>query len=212
MIWFRSDRYKCDFEYFRICLKNRLFNLKRSWGGVMLWFVPKNYFDTEFSRNNYFCKQNARKLYSDARFSPIKIAFFLLHGWNHSPPFKLKGRFLTRFHYYIFFYLGMDAMVFSVATVKLLLGFIEWNLYLMWSSVNCRHNVRHIRTIPFPLPPDWDFYDYKLSISLPMWNLKLCQQLKHEYNIKFKRFINVMDQNQIKSLMFFVKEWKVDIV
>jgi hypothetical protein len=30
------------------------------------------------------------------------------------------------------------------------------NLYLMWSSVNCRHNVRHIRTIPFPLPPDWD--------------------------------------------------------
>ena len=104
MIWFRSDRYKCDFEYFRICLRNRLFNLKRSWeGGVMLWFVPKNYFDAEFSRNNYFCKQNARKQYSDARFSPIKIAFFLLHGWNHSPPFKLKGRFLTRFHYYIFF-------------------------------------------------------------------------------------------------------------
>jgi hypothetical protein len=43
----------------------------------MLWFVPKNYFDAEFSRNNYFCKQNARKQYSDARFSPIKIAFFL---------------------------------------------------------------------------------------------------------------------------------------
>jgi hypothetical protein len=37
-----------------------------------------------------------------------------------------------------------------------LLGFIEWNLYLMWSSVNCRHNVRHIRTIPFLLPSDWD--------------------------------------------------------
>ena len=31
----------------------------------------------------------------------------------------------------IFFYLGMDTMVFSVATVKLLLGFIGWNMYLM---------------------------------------------------------------------------------
>ena len=30
-----------------------------------------------------------------------------------------------------FFNLGMDTMVFSVATVKLLLGFIGWNLYLM---------------------------------------------------------------------------------
>ena len=48
--------------------------------GVMLWFVPKNYFDAEFSRNNYFCKQNARKQYSDARFSPIKIAFFFTAG------------------------------------------------------------------------------------------------------------------------------------
>jgi hypothetical protein len=36
-----------------------------------------------------------------------------------------------------------------VATVKLLLGFIGWNLYLMWSSVNCRHNVRHIRRLWF---------------------------------------------------------------
>jgi hypothetical protein len=29
-------------------------------------------------------------------------------------------------------------------------------LHLMWSSVNCRHNAMHIRTIPFLLPPDWD--------------------------------------------------------
>jgi hypothetical protein len=42
----------------------------------MLWFFPKNYFDAEFSRNNYFCKHNARKQYADARFSPITIAFF----------------------------------------------------------------------------------------------------------------------------------------
>jgi hypothetical protein len=24
---------------------------------VMLWFFPKNYFDAEFSRKYYFCKQ-----------------------------------------------------------------------------------------------------------------------------------------------------------
>ena len=36
------------------------------------------------------------------------------------------------------------------------LWFIGWNLYLMWSPVNCRHNVRHIRTISFLLPPEWD--------------------------------------------------------
>jgi hypothetical protein len=40
--------------------------------------------------------------------------------------------------------------------VGFLLGFIGWNLYIMWSSVNCRHNVRHIRTIPFLLLPDWE--------------------------------------------------------
>jgi hypothetical protein len=34
---------------------------------------PKKYLDAEFSRKNYFCKKNARKTYSDARFSPIKI-------------------------------------------------------------------------------------------------------------------------------------------
>ena len=137
----------------------------------MLWFFPKKYFDAEFSRKTYFCKQNARKKYSDARFSPLKIAFIWLQGKNHSLPFKLKDRSLTRFHYYIF-YLGMDTMVCSVATVKLLLGFIGRNVYLMWSSVNCRHNVRHIRTIPT------EYYDYTLSISRPMLNLKLCQHLK----------------------------------
>jgi hypothetical protein len=42
----------------------------------MLWFFPKKYFDAEFSRKNYFCKQNGKRKYSDARFSPIKIAFF----------------------------------------------------------------------------------------------------------------------------------------
>jgi hypothetical protein len=45
-------------------------------GGDMLWFFPENYFDAEFSRKNKFCKQNAKKKYSDARLSPIKIAFF----------------------------------------------------------------------------------------------------------------------------------------
>jgi hypothetical protein len=44
----------------------------------------KTYFDAEFSRKNYFCKQNARKTYSDAIFSPIKIAFFSLQGRNLS--------------------------------------------------------------------------------------------------------------------------------
>jgi hypothetical protein len=43
---------------------------------VMQWLFPKKYFDTEFSRKKYFCKQNGRKTYYDARFSPIKIAFF----------------------------------------------------------------------------------------------------------------------------------------
>jgi hypothetical protein len=74
----------------------------REGGVVMLWFFPKKYFDAEFSRKNYICKQNRRKQYYDARFSPIKITFFLLQGRNHSPLFKLKGRSLTRFYYYIF--------------------------------------------------------------------------------------------------------------
>ena len=70
-------------------------------GVVMLWFFPKKYFDAEFSRKNYFCKQNGRNKYYDARFSHIKIAFFWLQGRNHISLFKLKGRSLTRFHYYI---------------------------------------------------------------------------------------------------------------
>jgi hypothetical protein len=47
-------------------------------GGWRLCYVffLKKYCDAEFSRKNYFCKQNARKKYSDARFSPIKIEFF----------------------------------------------------------------------------------------------------------------------------------------
>jgi hypothetical protein len=59
----------------------------------------------------------------------------------------------------------MDTMVFSVATLKLLLGFIWWNLYLMWSPVNCRHNVWHIRTIPFLLLPDWDGWPLNFTIT-----------------------------------------------
>ena len=43
--------------------------------------------------------------------------------------------------------------------------FVGWNLYLMWSSVNCRHNVRHIRTIPFLLPPDWDGWPLNFTIT-----------------------------------------------
>jgi hypothetical protein len=35
-------------------------------------FSLKKYVDAEFSRKNYVCKQNARKTYFDARFSPIK--------------------------------------------------------------------------------------------------------------------------------------------
>jgi hypothetical protein len=53
--------------------------LKKGLGGagVMLWFVfPKQYFNAEFSRKKYFCKQNVRKKYSDAIFSPIKLALF----------------------------------------------------------------------------------------------------------------------------------------
>ena len=87
MIWCHSYRYKCDLEYFRICHRDRPFNLKRGWEGVMLWFFPKKYFDAEFSRKNYFCKQNARKKYSDARFLPIKIAFCWLQGRNLLPWF-----------------------------------------------------------------------------------------------------------------------------
>jgi hypothetical protein len=60
----------------------------------MLCFFPKKYFDAEFSRKNYFCKEKI--------FSPIKIAFFWLQDRNHSLPDKFKGQSLTRFHYYIF--------------------------------------------------------------------------------------------------------------
>jgi hypothetical protein len=36
-------------------------------GGGMLWFFfLKKYVDAELSRKDYFCKQNARKKYSDA--------------------------------------------------------------------------------------------------------------------------------------------------
>ena len=44
-------------------------------------------------------------------------------------------------------------------------SFIGYNLYLMWSSLNCRHNVRHIRTIPFLLPPDWDGWPLNFTIT-----------------------------------------------
>jgi hypothetical protein len=44
-------------------------------GGACHGFFLKKHFDAEFSRKNYFCKQNARKKYSDARFAPIKIGF-----------------------------------------------------------------------------------------------------------------------------------------
>ena len=79
--------YKCDFEYLRICLRERLFNLKRGWGrvGGYVMVFPKKYLDAEFSRKNYFCKKNARKKYSDARFSPIKIDFFLLQVETITP-------------------------------------------------------------------------------------------------------------------------------
>jgi hypothetical protein len=51
---------------------------------------------------------------------------------------------------YLFIYLFIYAMkIIGLLKVCFLLGFIGWNLYLMWSSANCRHNVRHIRTIIF---------------------------------------------------------------
>jgi hypothetical protein len=59
------------------------------------------------------------------------------------------------------FKFNMGRLIQSMKIIGLLkvcfwLGFIGWNLYLMWSSVNIRHNVRHIRTIPFLLPPEWE--------------------------------------------------------
>jgi hypothetical protein len=39
------------------------------------------------------------------------------------------------------------------------------NNFPMSCSVNCRHNARHIRTIPFRLPPDWDGWPLKFTIA-----------------------------------------------
>jgi hypothetical protein len=61
--------------------------------------------------------------------------------------------------------------------VCFLLGFIGWNLYLMWSSVNCRHNVRHIGTIPFLFPPT---LLYILCICIPV--------ISNDSNVIFKIF------------------------
>jgi hypothetical protein len=59
------------------------------------------------------------------------------------------------------------------------LWFIGWNLYLMWSPVNCRHNVRHIRTIPF-LPSD------KLDKnSERMWLIKNFSQWNGHNHFRF---------------------------
>ena len=55
--------------------------------------------------------------------------------------------------------------IIGLLKVCFLLGFIGWNLYLVWSSVDCRHNVRHIRTIPFLLPPDWDGWPLNFTIT-----------------------------------------------
>jgi hypothetical protein len=84
--------------------------------------------------------------------------------------------------------------IIGLLKVGFLLGFIGWNLYLMWSSVNCRHDVRHMRTIPFFFATrlGWlttEFYDYTLSISLPVLNLKICQQLKH-WHQSINKWIN----------------------
>jgi hypothetical protein len=89
-IFFRTTReldYLLNFDnlFNRYFFRERPFNLKRDWEGVMLWFFPKKYFDAEFSRKSYFCKQNARKKYSDARFLPIisvqiLLMFFTKYG------------------------------------------------------------------------------------------------------------------------------------
>ena len=55
--------------------------------------------------------------------------------------------------------------IIGLLKVCYLLGFIGWTLYLMWSSVNCRHNVRYIRTIPVLLPPDWDGWPPNFTIT-----------------------------------------------
>ena len=124
-------------------------------------FFPKKYLDAEFSRKKLFLQANCKDKLLWCKIFTHKNIIFWLQGRKHSLPFKIKGLSLTRFRYYIF----MDTMVFSVATVKLLLGVIGWNLYLMWSSVNCRHNFRHIRTIPFLLPPDWDGWPLNFTIT-----------------------------------------------
>ena len=171
MIWFHSYRYKCDFEYFRICLRDWpfTFSLKRGWEGKLCYgFFPKNILMLNFQEKTIFASKMQGKKYSDTRFSSIKIAIFFYCRVKTiaPPPFQIKRSLRYSFSLLYFFYLGMDKMVFSVATVKLLLGFIGWNLYhYMWSSVNCRHNVRHIRTISFLLPPDWDGLPLNFTIT-----------------------------------------------
>jgi hypothetical protein len=55
----------------------------------------------------------------------------------------------------------------------------------MPSVVSAIDGTSHEIQIPFNEPQQQfentitEFYDYTLSISLPMLNLKLCQQLKH---------------------------------
>ena len=104
-IWFHSYRYKCDFEYFRIFLRDRPFNLKMGWAVwvVMLWFFPKAIFWCWIFKIKLFlhikCKN---KILWWKIFTHKNRFFFLLQGRNDIPLFKLKGRSLTRFHYYIF--------------------------------------------------------------------------------------------------------------
>jgi hypothetical protein len=98
----------------------------------VVWFFSKIIFVCWIVTKTLFF---ASKIVSHERFSSIKITSIWLQGRYHSPPpFPIKwspGPLLV--FTIIFFYLAMDTMVFSVVTVKLLLGFIGWNLYLMWS-------------------------------------------------------------------------------
>ena len=75
-------------------------------------------------------------------------------------------------------------MVFSVATVKLLLGFhwMEFVSHVKFRQIQTQRYAYQNNTLSFATRLGWlatEFYDYILSISLHMLNLKLCEQLKH---------------------------------
>jgi hypothetical protein len=95
------------------------------------------------------------------RFKSIHLLFYIFMHIIHMYISNNSNVILKYFHFFFtcrfllrtpVLYCSCSATDHLRLKVCFLLGFIGWNLYLMWSSVNCRHNVRHIRTIPFLLP------------------------------------------------------------